>query len=247
MNWRFAARLNAAMHAPGEGTRPTVPWLGFSERGLSSLVRRRGGGWPQKTKRTQKGGREPALARFVAGVAAFLRLLVLFEATSVSVLPRLARERLTRRSRHGSRGGAETRSGIAAKNEKNSKKGEENRRSPGSLPALPPFGVSLYFLRQHPFRSSRAWPGNASHAEAGMAPASSQARSALRFVLLVALTPWRLCGFAALLPLPWAVKGQGKEKPPSRQAAKKAPTSSVPTSAISAAPREAPLPPPSWL
>jgi hypothetical protein len=32
MNWR------SSLHAPGEGTRPSAPWLGLNERGFSSLV-----------------------------------------------------------------------------------------------------------------------------------------------------------------------------------------------------------------
>jgi hypothetical protein len=38
MNWQSAARLQSSMHAPGEGTRPTDPWLVLNERALSSLV-----------------------------------------------------------------------------------------------------------------------------------------------------------------------------------------------------------------
>ena len=44
MNWRAAARLQSSTHAPGEGTRPTDPWLGLNERVLSPLVTAKGEG-----------------------------------------------------------------------------------------------------------------------------------------------------------------------------------------------------------
>jgi len=39
MNWRSTARLRSAMHAPGEGTRPAILWLGAQRTGAQFIGR----------------------------------------------------------------------------------------------------------------------------------------------------------------------------------------------------------------
>ena len=46
MNWRSAARLQSSRHAPGEGTRPSDPWVIINERVFSSLVANKKAGCP---------------------------------------------------------------------------------------------------------------------------------------------------------------------------------------------------------
>jgi hypothetical protein len=106
------------------------------------------------------------------------------------------------------------------KKRKELKKGEENRRSPGSLPALPPFCVSLRFLRQYPFRSSGAWPRDTSDAEAGMAPASftgSVYRSLRPPCGRPSLAALRLRGFVSAAFGCEGTRNGKAAKPPSRE------------------------------